>query len=68
MLKQNIEGTKMKTTDYTLIENKIKKSKNDKVIGNENNKLVIQPVGIIVIEFLIKVKNYFHIIIRRHGK
>lgn len=52
--KQNIEGTKMKTTDYTLIENKIKKSKNDKVIGNENNKLVIQPVGIIVIEFLIK--------------
>ena len=32
----------------------IKKIKGEKVIGNEKNKLVIQTIGLVVIEFLIK--------------
>lgn len=52
--KQNIEGEKIQITNITLENNKITKKKEDKITGNENNKLVIQPIGIMVIEFLIK--------------
>jgi DNA topoisomerase I len=52
--KQNVEGKKIKCTDYTLINDEITELKNERVFGNEKNKLVIQPIGIIVYEFLEK--------------
>jgi DNA topoisomerase I len=52
--KQNIEGIKCNLTNYTLTDDKIKKTSHEKIIGNEQNKLVIQPIGVVVIEFLVK--------------
>ena len=52
--KQNVEGEKLQIINITLEEEKITKKKEEKIIGNENNKLVIQPIGIMVIEFLLK--------------
>ena len=51
---QNIEGIKCNLTNYTLTDDKIKKTSHEKIIGNEQNKLVIQPIGVVVIEFLVK--------------
>ena len=59
--KQNIEGQKIEGNDFLLhidkktIETTIVK----KEFGNETNKLVIQPLGLIVIEFLLKHFNSF---------
>ena len=52
--KQNVEGKKIKCTDFTLIDDEITELENERVFGNEKNKLVIQPIGIIVYEFLEK--------------
>lgn len=54
---QNIEGIKYTTMDLILQNREIYKTINEKTIGNENKKLVIQPLGILVIEFL---TNYFN--------
>jgi DNA topoisomerase-1 len=51
--KQNIAGTDISSTDFTLKDNIISKVVSSKTFGNEKNKLVIQPLGILVIEFLI---------------
>ena len=51
--KEHIEGKKITTTDYTLIDDSITKETSTKVFGNEKNKLVISQLGIITIEFLI---------------
>ena len=50
--KQNMEGKKYETIDYILEKGELFKKENEKIIGNENQKLVIQPLGILVIEFL----------------
>lgn len=52
--KDNIDGKEISCIDYILENNKIKELEKVKKIGNENNKLIIQPLGIIVIEFLLK--------------
>jgi DNA topoisomerase-1 len=54
--KQNIEGQKIEGEDFLLnIDQKtIQTIPIKREFGNENNKLVIQPLGIIVIEFLLK--------------
>jgi DNA topoisomerase-1 len=52
--KQNIDGIQIEETEYSLINNIITQTQTNKTFGNENNKLVIQPLGIIVIEFLIQ--------------
>ena len=52
--KQNVDGKKLETLDYTLIENNIIEERGSKEFGNEKNKLVITQTGIFVIEFLIK--------------
>lgn len=54
VLKQNIEGKETKCINYELIENKILKKNIKKIIGSEKNKLVIQPLGIMVIESMMK--------------
>jgi DNA topoisomerase-1 len=53
--KQNIEGKQIECIDFLLdVERKITENPCIKEFGNEKNKLVIQPLGIIVVEFLIK--------------
>jgi len=50
--KENIEGSKVQCTDYDLEDDEITESHSTKVFGNEKGKLVIQPLGILVMEFL----------------
>lgn len=50
--KTNIEGVKINTNDYVLSDNIITKQSKELIYGEEKNKLVIQPLGITVIEFL----------------
>ena len=58
--KDSIKGKKIKCTDFELIDNEINEIEMEREFGNENNKLVIQPVGKMVIEFLInKYNNIF---------
>ena len=54
--KQNIEGRKIEGDDFSLIigEATILETRVSREFGNEANKLVIQPLGIIVIEFLLQ--------------
>jgi DNA topoisomerase-1 len=53
--KQNIEGKEHECVDFLLDStNNISEIVSKKVFGNEKNKIVIQPLGIIVVEFLIK--------------
>jgi DNA topoisomerase-1 len=49
----NIEGSPVKCIEYKLKEKTIEIIEKEKVFGNEKNKLVIQPVGILTVEFLI---------------
>jgi DNA topoisomerase-1 len=53
VIKTNIEGEKFLGTDY-ILTNKIDKVKTEKTVNKEQNKLVITPIGIIVIEFLLQ--------------
>ncbi len=50
--KDNVKGKKMKCVDFELIENEIEEIETEKEFGNEQNKLIIQPIGNMVIEFL----------------
>ena len=52
--KTNIEGKKIKCVDIELEANQIQKKLVEREFGNEKNKLVIQPIGILVLEFLTK--------------
>jgi DNA topoisomerase-1 len=52
--KQNIEGRKIEGEDFLLIDKVVTVNIVKREFGNEANKLVIQPIGIIVIEFLLK--------------
>lgn len=51
--KMNIPGRTLCCTDYKLVSNELSEIEVERCCGNENNKLVIQPLGIMVIEFLI---------------
>lgn len=58
--KQNIEGKTVECIDFLLDDKRqINEVPCTKEFGNEKGKLVIQPLGIIVIEFLIKYFNTF---------
>ena len=52
--KKNVEGKKIKCVDFELVDNEITEDETDKVFGNEKGKLVIEPVGVMVVEFLIQ--------------
>jgi DNA topoisomerase-1 len=52
--KQNIEGKLINCVDYMLENDELSEIQKQREFGSEKNKLVIQPLGIIVIEFLIK--------------
>ena len=51
--KQNINGKEIECNDYSFNENNITEISSKRTFGNEKNKLVIQPLGIIVIDFLL---------------
>ena len=52
--KTNVKGFEKECIDYELIEYEISESVEKRVFNNENNKLVIKPLGMIVFETLEK--------------
>jgi DNA topoisomerase-1 len=52
--KEDIIGKQIECNDFSLEEKGITKISSKKTFGNEKGKLVIQPLGVIVIEFLLK--------------
>ena len=55
--KENIKGKTIKCTDFELENDEIVEIESSREFGNEKGKLVIQPVGIMVLEFLLKTYN-----------
>jgi DNA topoisomerase-1 len=61
VFKQNITGKEIYAKDFTFADNNITEILSSREFGNEKNKLVIQPLGIIVIEFLLnKFDSFFN--------
>ena len=52
--KENVKGKKISCIDFELEGNELEEIDNEKEFGNEKNKLVIQPLGVMVLEFLLK--------------
>ena len=50
--KMDVKGKLLNCTDFKLVDCEIEEINHERVFGNEKNKLVIQPLGIIVYEFL----------------
>jgi DNA topoisomerase-1 len=57
--KENIKGKKIKCTDFELENDEITEIEKEREFGNENNKLVIQEIGILVLEYLLKTFDTF---------
>ena len=51
--RENVEGKRLKIRDFELEDDEITETEDEREFGNEKNKLVIKPIGILVIEFLI---------------
>ena len=51
---ENVKGKTLKCYDFELTQEELVEHENDREFGNEKNKLVIQNLGVIVIEFLVK--------------
>ena len=52
--KENVKGKKIKCIDYELVEDELAEIEDEREFGNEKGKLVVQPIGILVIEFLVQ--------------
>ena len=52
--KENISGIKVSCKEHTLESDMLSETMIEREFGNEKNKLLIQPLGILVIEFLIQ--------------
>ena len=52
--KENVKGKNIKCTDFELENDEITEIETQREFGNEKNKLIIQPTGILVIELLIE--------------
>jgi DNA topoisomerase-1 len=50
--KKDIEGTKIKQNEYTLVGSHLTVLETEKVVGSSRDKLIIEPVGIVIAEFL----------------
>lgn len=50
----NVKGKKIKCIDYELIKDELSEIEDEREFGNEKKKLVIQPLGIMVLEFLLE--------------
>ena len=51
---KDVDGITLKCEEYKLIDQILEKRVLEKTFGKEKNKLIIQPIGILCIEFLIK--------------
>ena len=49
-----MKGKEISCKEFTLVDDTIEEEEIKKTFGNEKNKLVLQPIGQIVIEFLIE--------------
>jgi len=52
--KEDVKGKKIKCVDYELVGDEMAEIEDEREFGNEKNKLVIQPVGVLVLEFLVQ--------------
>ena len=52
--KENIKGKTLTCTEFEVANNQLKTLEVEREFGNEKNKLVITPVGILALEFLLK--------------
>lgn len=52
--KKDVKGKSLKCVDFTLDAETLVEIANTRIFGEEKNKLVLEPTGLIVIEFLIK--------------
>ena len=52
--KANVEGKQIMCTDFELVDCEINEIKDKKTFGAEKDKLIIQPLGVMVMEFLEK--------------
>ena len=52
--KGNINGKKVVCTDYKLVGEELEEIELNREFGNEKNKLILQPLGKMVVEFLIE--------------
>ena len=50
----NVKGKTIRCVDFELEDEELNEIETSREFGNEKNKLVIQPIGVLVIEFLIK--------------
>jgi DNA topoisomerase-1 len=51
--KDDVKGRKLKCTDFELLHDELQEVHTEREFGGEKGKMVIQPLGIIVIEFLV---------------
>jgi len=54
VLRTNVEGSKHVCKDFTLTKNVLEIKEKEKTFGNETNKLILQNVGRLTVEFLIQ--------------
>lgn len=52
--KDDVKGKKIKCIDYELVKDELAEIEDEREFGNEKNKLVLQPLGVLVLEFLIQ--------------
>ena len=52
--KKDVEGLKIQCVDFSLLNGEIIQKENEKIFGHEKNKLILTPMGKLVIEFCIK--------------
>lgn len=52
--KQDVKGKMLKCIDFELVDDTIEETITERSFGVERNKLVIQPLGVLVLEFLLK--------------
>ena len=51
-LKDDVKGRKLKCVDFELAADELQEIQTERDFGGEKNKLIVQPLGVIVIEFL----------------
>lgn len=51
---ENIEGKKIQIKDYEVEDDRLIELEGEREFGNEKKKLVLKPIGILVIEFMLK--------------
>ena len=52
--KENVQGKRIQCTDFSIERGELQTQVVEREFGNEKNKLVITPVGILALEFLLK--------------